>query len=66
MAVSNPLRGMRKGGTVGKPFPGVEVISKGDSLCLHCIAKPNVFHLFYWIKYKVILYAKDLEANVHE
>ncbi|XP_010254053.1 PREDICTED: malonate--CoA ligase [Nelumbo nucifera] len=25
MALSNPLRGMRKGGTVGKPLPGVEV-----------------------------------------
>ncbi|XP_057248040.1 probable CoA ligase CCL8 isoform X2 [Beta vulgaris subsp. vulgaris] len=25
MAISNPLRGMRKGGTVGKPFPRVEV-----------------------------------------
>ncbi|PQQ11032.1 malonate--CoA ligase [Prunus yedoensis var. nudiflora] len=25
MAISNPLRGERKAGTVGKPFPGVEV-----------------------------------------
>lgn len=25
MAISNPLEGLRKGGTVGKPFPGVEV-----------------------------------------
>lgn len=25
MAISNPLKGIRKGGTVGKPFPGVEV-----------------------------------------
>uniref|UniRef100_A0A7N0SWL4 AMP-dependent synthetase/ligase domain-containing protein n=1 Tax=Kalanchoe fedtschenkoi TaxID=63787 RepID=A0A7N0SWL4_KALFE len=24
MALSNPLKGLRKGGTVGKPFPGVE------------------------------------------
>lgn len=25
MGISNPLRGVRKGGTVGKPFPGVQV-----------------------------------------
>lgn len=25
MAMSNPLRGARKAGTVGKPLPGVEV-----------------------------------------
>lgn len=25
MAISNPLNGQRKIGTVGKPFPGVEV-----------------------------------------
>ncbi|XP_027168056.1 malonate--CoA ligase isoform X2 [Coffea eugenioides] len=25
MAISNPLRGVRKGGTVGKPLPGVQV-----------------------------------------
>lgn len=25
MSISNPLKGNRKGGTVGKPFPGVEV-----------------------------------------
>jgi hypothetical protein len=25
MAISNPLNGMRKAGTVGKPFPGVQV-----------------------------------------
>ncbi|KAL2928438.1 Malonate--CoA ligase [Bienertia sinuspersici] len=25
MAMSNPLQGMRKGGTVGKPFPGIQV-----------------------------------------
>lgn len=25
MAISNPLKGNRKGGTVGKPFPGVQV-----------------------------------------
>lgn len=25
MAISNPLNGERKAGTVGKPFPGVEV-----------------------------------------
>ncbi|PPS12886.1 hypothetical protein GOBAR_AA07765 [Gossypium barbadense] len=27
MAISNPLRGARKAGTVGKPFPGVQVSS---------------------------------------
>lgn len=25
MAIANPLKGMRKAGTVGKPFPGVQV-----------------------------------------
>lgn len=25
MALSNPLKGERRGGTVGKPLPGVEV-----------------------------------------
>lgn len=25
MAISNPLNGIRKGGTVGKPLPGVQV-----------------------------------------
>lgn len=25
MAISNPLKGERKAGTVGKPFPGVQV-----------------------------------------
>lgn len=25
MTIANPLKGMRKAGTVGKPFPGVQV-----------------------------------------
>lgn len=31
MAISNPLKGIRKGGTVGKPFPGIEVSQRRGS-----------------------------------
>ena len=31
MAISNPLNGLRKGGTVGKPFPGVQVSKEFQS-----------------------------------
>ncbi|BBG98971.1 AMP-dependent synthetase and ligase family protein [Prunus dulcis] len=55
MAISNPLRGERKAGTVGKPFPGVEVRivaeddSGSDSIGVGelCIRSPSVFKE-YW------------------
>ncbi|KAM7480471.1 hypothetical protein LguiA_028684 [Lonicera macranthoides] len=55
MAVSNPLRGMRKGGTVGKPFPGVEAkiladdAGGDDTMAVGelCIKSPSLFKE-YW------------------
>ncbi|CAB4272583.1 unnamed protein product [Prunus armeniaca] len=55
MAISNPLRGERKAGTVGKPFPGVEVRivaeddSGSDSIGVGelCVRSPSVFKE-YW------------------
>ncbi|GAB2293524.1 Probable CoA ligase ccl8 [Dionaea muscipula] len=61
MAISNPLHGLRKGGTVGKPFPGVEVkILKDDGSQSDttegsgelCIRSPSLF-LEYWKKPEV-------------
>ncbi|KAB2008064.1 hypothetical protein ES319_D10G073400v1 [Gossypium barbadense] len=54
MAISNPLRGARKAGTVGKPFPGVQVriaedksgggtIGEGEL----CVKSPSLFK-DYW------------------
>ncbi|KAK8331703.1 hypothetical protein V6Z12_A10G091500 [Gossypium hirsutum] len=54
MAISNPLRGARKAGTVGKPFPGVQVriaedrsgdgtIGEGEL----CVKSPSLFKE-YW------------------
>lgn len=44
MAISNPLRGARKAGTVGKPFPGVQVsrdllVMVSDFDSQYCFAK---------------------------
>ncbi|XP_057969327.1 probable CoA ligase CCL8 [Malania oleifera] len=55
MAISNPLRGVRKGGTVGKPFPGVEAKilledeSSSDATGVGelCIRSPSLFKE-YW------------------
>ncbi|XP_022721440.1 malonate--CoA ligase-like isoform X2 [Durio zibethinus] len=54
MAISNPLRGARKAGTVGKPFPGVQVRiaedkSGGDTLGVGelCVKSPSLFKE-YW------------------
>ncbi|KAL8153154.1 hypothetical protein V2J09_010914 [Rumex salicifolius] len=55
MAISNPLHGLRKGGTVGKPFPGVEVKilpedgSGNDSSGVGelCVKSPSSFRE-YW------------------
>ncbi|KAF9615673.1 hypothetical protein IFM89_026055, partial [Coptis chinensis] len=55
MAVSNPLEGMRKGGTVGKPFPGVQVkiLSDDESgsdivgVGELCVNSPSLFKE-YW------------------
>ncbi|PIA64892.1 hypothetical protein AQUCO_00100399v1 [Aquilegia coerulea] len=55
MALSNPLRGMRKGGTVGKPFPGVQVKilsedeSESDAVGVGelCVNSPSLFKE-YW------------------
>ncbi|CAL5439752.1 unnamed protein product [Camellia sinensis] len=55
MAISNPLRGIRKGGTVGKPFPGVQAKilaeegSGDDSTGVGelCIKSPSLFKE-YW------------------
>lgn len=54
MAVSNPLKGMRKAGTVGKPFPGVEAkivedTSGGDAMGVGelCVKSPSLFKE-YW------------------
>ncbi|XVF24961.1 hypothetical protein REPUB_Repub13aG0172500 [Reevesia pubescens] len=54
MAISNPLRGARKAGTVGKPFPGVQVRiaedkSGGDMMGVGelCVKSPSLFKE-YW------------------
>ncbi|KAK1422475.1 hypothetical protein QVD17_25616 [Tagetes erecta] len=52
MAISNPLKGMRKGGTVGKPFPGVQVKILTDNDGNEgsgelCIKSPSLFKE-YW------------------
>ncbi|KAK6912053.1 AMP-binding enzyme, C-terminal domain [Dillenia turbinata] len=54
MAISNPLRGARKGGTVGKPFPGVEAkilaedeSGSGEGVGELCIRSPSLFKE-YW------------------
>ncbi|XP_068652022.1 probable CoA ligase CCL8 [Aristolochia californica] len=55
MALSNPLRGVRKGGTVGKPLPGVQVKilseegSENDSMGVGelCVKSPSLFKE-YW------------------
>lgn len=55
MALSNPLKGMRKGGTVGKPFPGVQVKILADDesgtdvtgVGELCIRSPSLFKE-YW------------------
>ncbi|KAG9152973.1 hypothetical protein Leryth_026578 [Lithospermum erythrorhizon] len=54
MAISNPLRGVRKGGTVGKPFPGVqakvlieETTGDDEKVGELCIKSPSLFKE-YW------------------
>ncbi|KAL2243324.1 UNVERIFIED_CONTAM: Malonate--CoA ligase [Sesamum indicum] len=54
MAISNPLKGKRKGGTVGKPLPGVQAkIIAEDGSCDNvevgelCIKSPSLFKE-YW------------------
>ncbi|KAJ8452072.1 hypothetical protein Cgig2_016653 [Carnegiea gigantea] len=55
MALSNPLRGLRKGGTVGKPLPGVEVKilaedgsgNETKGVGELCIRSPSLFRE-YW------------------
>ncbi|CAN6700957.1 unnamed protein product [Malus baccata var. baccata] len=55
MAISNPLRGERKTGTVGKPFPGVEVkiVAEDESgsdatgVGELCVKSPSLFKE-YW------------------
>ncbi|KVI06006.1 hypothetical protein Ccrd_015693 [Cynara cardunculus var. scolymus] len=52
MAISNPLKGIRKGGTVGKPFPGVQVKilaedDGGEGVGELCIKSPSLFKE-YW------------------
>lgn len=55
MAISNPLHGLRKGGTVGKPFPGVEakILSEDGSgnesagVGELCVKSPSLFRE-YW------------------
>ncbi|KDP37257.1 hypothetical protein JCGZ_06313 [Jatropha curcas] len=54
MAISNPLRGERKAGTVGKPFPGVQVKivedqSENDTTGMGelCVKSPSLFKE-YW------------------
>ncbi|KAL5576470.1 hypothetical protein UlMin_018169 [Ulmus minor] len=55
MSISNPLKGERKAGTVGKPFPGVQVKiieddeSKGDTKGVGelCVKSPSLFKE-YW------------------
>lgn len=55
MAISNPIRGKRKGGTVGKPFPGVQakILLEDESgndktgVGELCIKSPSLFKE-YW------------------
>ncbi|MCE0481426.1 Malonate--CoA ligase [Datura stramonium] len=55
MAISNPIRGKRKGGTVGKPFPGVQakILSEDETsndqtgVGELCIKSPSLFKE-YW------------------
>nr|GMD30430.1 malonate--CoA ligase [Ipomoea batatas] len=55
MAISNPLRGQRKGGTVGKPFAGVQAkllsedVNGDDKTGVGelCIKSPSLFK-GYW------------------
>ncbi|KAJ9190217.1 hypothetical protein P3X46_001442 [Hevea brasiliensis] len=54
MAISNPLKGVRKAGTVGKPFPGVQVKivedeSENDTTGVGelCVKSPSLFKE-YW------------------
>uniref|UniRef100_A0A1J3I6P3 Malonate--CoA ligase n=1 Tax=Noccaea caerulescens TaxID=107243 RepID=A0A1J3I6P3_NOCCA len=52
MAISNPVRGERKPGTVGKPLPGVEAMIKQDENDTDgvgeiCIKSPSMFKE-YW------------------
>nr|XP_043616690.1 probable CoA ligase CCL8 [Erigeron canadensis] len=52
MAISNPLKGIRKGGTVGKPFPGVQVKilpfeDGNDGVGELCVKSPSSFKE-YW------------------
>ncbi|XP_010487468.1 PREDICTED: malonate--CoA ligase-like [Camelina sativa] len=52
MAISNPLRGERKAGTVGKPLPGVEAKIKEDENDSNgvgeiCVKSPSLFKE-YW------------------
>ncbi|KAG8643411.1 probable CoA ligase CCL8 isoform X2 [Manihot esculenta] len=54
MAISNPLRGVRKAGTVGKPFPGVQVKIVEDEtendptgVGELCVKSPSLFKE-YW------------------
>uniref|UniRef100_A0A0C9RV82 TSA: Wollemia nobilis Ref_Wollemi_Transcript_11291_2136 transcribed RNA sequence n=1 Tax=Wollemia nobilis TaxID=56998 RepID=A0A0C9RV82_9CONI len=59
MALSNPLNGLRKGGTVGKPLPGVQVkiLAEDANNSSHsegelCIKSPSMFKE-YWQKPQV-------------
>lgn len=60
MAMANPLHGLRKGGTVGKPLPGVEVkiiadeVNKIESSGVGelCVRSPSIFRE-YWKKPEV-------------
>ncbi|XP_014516768.1 malonate--CoA ligase isoform X2 [Vigna radiata var. radiata] len=55
MALSNPLKGERKPGTVGKPFPGIEVkiIAEEDgeddntAMGELCVKSPSLFKEYY-------------------
>ncbi|XP_059457568.1 probable CoA ligase CCL8 [Corylus avellana] len=55
MAISNPLNGMRKAGTVGKPFPGVQIKILAedengdgtDGVGELCVKSPSLFKE-YW------------------
>ncbi|XWS16321.1 hypothetical protein CRYUN_Cryun34aG0075200 [Craigia yunnanensis] len=54
MVISNPLRGARKAGTVGKPFPGVQVRIAEDKSGVDtmgegelCVKSPSLFKE-YW------------------
>ncbi|CAN6892963.1 unnamed protein product [Brassica oleracea var. botrytis] len=52
MAISNPLRGARKAGTVGEPLPGVEAkivqdVNDADGVGEICVKSPSLFKE-YW------------------